>query len=529
MKRRFGDDDASAIPVRLLSFLRSSMMRRGYANLRVSLLLGLTSLLVAAESGRRPPNVIFLLADDLGYAEIGAFGQTKIRTPHLDRLAAEGMRFTQHYSGSSVCAPSRCVLMTGLHPGHAHVRDNRRVGVDDNVPLPAGTLTVGRLFKSAGYATAAFGKWGLGGLGSTGEPWQQGFDEFHGYLGQIEAHNLFPQQLWRNRERIRLDNPPMELVPGGTKLPEGANPDAPQSYAGFRGKQYGPDVYSDEALTFIRRNRDRPFFLYYPTVVPHLAMQVPEDSLAEYEGLWPDPPYTGTNGYLPHRRPRAAYAAMVTRLDREVGRMVALVRDLGLERNTIFVFTSDNGPLYDRVGGTDSEFFQSTGGLKGFKGALYEGGIRVPMIIRWAGRIEAGTSSARVTGFEDWLPTLAELIGAPADFTGIDGISFAATLRGEWQPERPLLYREIPGALYGGQQAVRMGDWKGVRRELVRSNKDHRTIELYDLAMDRGETTDVAATHPRIVAQIARLMRTERVPSAIFPFPSLDGLSSVKP
>jgi arylsulfatase len=220
---------------------------------------------------------------------------------------------------------------------------------------------------------------------------------------------------------------------------------------------------------------------------------------------------------------------MVTRLDREVGRMVALVRDLGLERNTIFVFTSDNGPLYDRVGGTDSEFFQSTGGLKGFKGALYEGGIRVPMIIRWAGRIEAGTSSARVTGFEDWLPTLAELIGAPADFTGIDGISFAATLRGEWQPERPLLYREIPGALYGGQQAVRMGDWKGVRRELVRSNKDHRTIELYDLAMDRGETTDVAATHPRIVAQIARLMRTERVPSAIFPFPSLDGLSSVKP
>jgi arylsulfatase A-like enzyme len=284
----------------------------------------------------------------------------------------------------------------------------------------------------------------------------------------------------------------------------------------------------EQARRFVRENKGRPFFLYVPTTVPHLALQVPEDSLAEYLGKWPETPYPGGRGYLPHFAPRAAYAAMITRLDREVGRLVDLVKELGLDEHTIFVFTSDNGPLYDQLGGTDSAFFQSAGPLRAFKGSLYEGGIREPTVIRWTGHIAAGKTCDRVTGFEDWLPTLLELIGAaeaiPRD---IDGISFAPTLRAQKQPQRPFLYREFPS--YGGQQSLRVGDWVAVRQNLKPRGKKAQPdlrIELYDLNRDIGQQHDVAAQHPDIVARMEKLMREQHASSPEFPLPALDNLTN---
>jgi arylsulfatase len=323
---------------------------------------------------------------------------------------------------------------------------------------------------------------------------------------------------------VALDNPAFSPY---QKLAPDADAKDPRSYAGFSGKQYAPDLIAEQARRFIRENSNRPFFLYFATTVPHLALQVPPDSLAEYQGQWLDEPYRGTNNYLPHVAPRAAYAAMITRLDREVGRMLDLVKELGLDEQTVFVFTSDNGPLHGRFGGTDSAFFDSANGFRGRKGSLYEGGIRVPCIVRWKGRIAAGATADRVTGFEDWLPTFLELAGArsaiPKD---LDGLSFAPTLLGRKQGARRFLYREFPA--YGGQQSVRLGDWKGVRRQLVPSAKSgnpQMQIELYDLSKDPGETTEVSARHPGLVAQIERLMSEQHVPSKEFPFPALDARS----
>jgi arylsulfatase A len=479
-----------------------------------------------ARSAERPrvPNIIFILADDLGYGDLGCYGQQRIRTPRLDRLAAEGMRFTQHYSGNAVCAPSRCVLMTGLHPGHAWVRDNRGMKPEGQFPLPAGTVTLARLLQGQGYVTGGFGKWGLGGPDSTGRPLAQGFTRFFGYNCQSVAHNYYPTYLWDDERRLTLDNP---VFSAHDKFRPEEDPADPRSYRRFSGVQYSPDLIAEQARQFVRANRSRPFFLFVPTTVPHLALQVPEDSLREYVGLWEDPPYPGGHGYLPHYTPRAAYAAMITRMDREIGSLVDLVRELGLERDTLFVFSSDNGPLYDRLGGTDSEFFNSHGGLRGRKGSLYEGGIRVPCIVRWTGQIAPGTSS-RVTGFEDWLPTLLELAGAKqAVPPHLDGISFAPTLRGQPQPERALLYREFPG--YGGQQCVRVGNWKAVRQDLLpRRNGKQRGVqpvvktELYDLATDPTESTDRSADQPQIVARLEQLMRVQHTPSKDFPMPVLD-------
>lgn len=477
--------------------------------------------LAEAASSTRPPNIIFLMADDLGYGELGCYGQKKIRTPNIDQLAAEGMRFTQHYAGNAVCAPSRCVLMTGLHPGHALVRDNREIKPEGQFPLLKGTITMARVFKNLGYATGAFGKWGLGGPDSAGAPLRQGFDRFFGYNCQRVAHNLYPTYLWDNDERLELNNPAFSAH---QKLPAGADPNDPASYQRYVGNDYAPDLYGEQALEFIKANQDRPFFLYFPTVVPHLALQVPEDSLAEYRGRWEDPPYPGGHGYLPQYSPRAAYAAMVTRMDRDVGRMSRLIDDLGLTENTIVVFTSDNGPTYDRLGGSDSEFFESATVFRGLKGSLYEGGIRVPCIVRWKGKIEAGTVSDRVTGFEDWLPTLVELAGrASSTPPNLDGISFAPTLLGHAQPKRPFLYREFPG--YGGQQFVRVGQWKGIRQNLSPRQKDaqpNRHIELYNLETDPGESKDVSGKHPRVVAKIERIMDRQHQPSKEFPMAALD-------
>jgi arylsulfatase len=453
----------------------------------------------AAEAGKpeKPakPNIVFILADDLGWGELGCYGQQKIRTPHLDRLAAEGLRFTQHYSGSAVCAPSRCALLTGRHMGHAAIRDNREIKPEGQQPLPDAEITLAELLRGAGYASAAIGKWGLGPPGSEGDPRRQGFDHFFGYNCQRHAHNFYPAFLYRDAEKIALEG----------------------NDGGATGKQYSHDLMEAEALAFIRQHKDRPFFLYLACTIPHLALQVPDDSLAEYLGKWDDPPYEGGKGYLPHKAPRAAYAAMVTRLDRSVGRVAALLKELGLDDRTLVLFSSDNGPTYDRLGGSDSEFFASAAGRRGLKGSLYEGGIRVPLVCRWPGRIRPGGTSDLASAFWDVLPTLCETAGIrPPEHC--DGISFLPTLlgRGE-QRQHEFLYWEFPA--YSGQQAVRLGNWKGVRREL---NKGRLQIELYDLAADPGEQNDLAAARPEVVARIEAIMAREHVRSPQFPLRGVD-------
>lgn len=447
---------------------------------------------ISSEANGGKPNIIFILADDLGYAELGCYGQKKIRTPNIDKLAAQGMKFTQHYSGSPVCAPSRCVLMTGKHTGHAQVRGNRQVGgkegwklgstIGGQWPLKAGTITVAKILKDAGYTTGAFGKWGLGRVGTTGDPNKQGFDHFFGYICQRQAHTFYPNHLWRDGQVQWLE-------------------------ANKNGKQqvYSHDLIADEALNFLKDNKDRPFFLYVPFTIPHVALQVPEDSLAEYKGKWPDPPYTGNKGYVPHLHPRACYAAMVTRMDRDVGRIMSLLKKLNLEDNTLVIFTSDNGPSY--AGGADSAFFDSAGPLRGLKGSVYEGGIRVPFIARWPGKIKAGSTSEYVSAFWDFLPTCTELldVDAPDD---IDGISMLPALLGqrEKQKKHEYFFWEL-----SGRQAVRMGDWKAVR------TKPNRKIELYNLKKDIGEQRNVADERPEIIAKITEIFKTGRTESEVFP------------
>jgi arylsulfatase A-like enzyme len=411
--------------------------------------------------------------------------------------------------------------MTGLHPGHAFIRDNRGVEPEGQFPIPADTVTLPKLLHPLGYTCGAFGKWGLGGPESSGRPLAQGIDRFFGYNCQAVAHNFYPTYLWDNDRRLPLANP--EFSPQ-QKLPPQADPRNPASYVSYSGRDYAPDLIAEEAREFVRANKDRPFFLYFPTTVPHLALQVPEDSLAEYEGQLDDAPYDGSRRYLPHRAPHAAYAAMVTRMDREIGRIMELIAELGLDERTIFVFSSDNGPLYDKLGGTDVEYFESAGPLRGRKASLYEGGIRVPTIVRWKGLVPSGTTSIRVSGFEDWLPTLLELAGAkentPAE---LDGISMAPTLLGKAQSERAFLYREYPSGQ--GQQSVRLGDWKAIRAHMRPKDKklpvDLR-IELYNLASDIGESHDVASRHPEVVAQAEALFQSQHRPSAEFPLPGID-------
>ncbi len=489
--------------------------------LSVCWLIGLASA-VAVLAGPARPNIIFIIADDLGYGDLGSYGQKKIRTPNLDRLTSEGMRFTAHYAGNNVCAPARCVLLSGKHPGHAYIRDNREQRPEGQQPVPAGELVLPLTLRRLGYANGGFGKWGLGPVGSEGDPGKQGFDRFFGYNCQRVAHNHYPTHLWDNDRRVTLNNPEFSAY---HRLPADARVEDPATYAAFAGRDYAPDLIAERARAFVREHRDRPFFLYYPTTVPHLALQVPEDSLAEYAGAFPEEPYRGDRGYLPHRAPRAAYAAMITRMDRDIGRLLTLVDELGLRENTIVVFTSDNGPLYDRLGGTDTDFFDSAGGFRGRKGAFHEGGFRVPCLVRWPGRIAAGTVSDRVTGFEDWLPTLLELTGNRREIPeATDGISFAPTLLGKRQRARPFLYRETTG--YGGQQCVRAGDWKVIRRNLKpgpnAKNQEPAPVELYHLGRDPGETDNLAAANPRVVRRLNRIMAREHTPSPLWPMPVLD-------
>ncbi len=490
-------------------------------------ILVLGVLTAAAASPR--PNIVFILADDLGYGDLSCYGQQKFKTPNIDRLAKEGMKFTAHYSGHNVCAPSRCVLMTGKHSGHGYIRENKQAKAlglpfeEGQAPVPANHLQLPLTLKSLGYTLGGFGKWGLGPVGSTGDPLAQGFDRFFGYNCQAVGHNYYPTHLWSNSTQIALNNPKFAAH---QKLATNADVNAASSYAKFTGRDYAPDLIGEQARSFMRENRERPFFLYFPTTVPHLALQVPEDSLTEFAGKFPEEPYPGGRGYLPHRTPRAAYAAMVTRLDREVGRLLDLVKELGLDESTIIVFTSDNGPLYDKLGGTDTDFFNSAAGFRGRKGSNYEGGVRVPCLVRWPGKIAPGTTSDRVTGFEDWLLTLLELSGdRKSTPRGIDGLSFAPTLLGKRQKERSFLYRESPG--YGGQQSIRVGDWKAIRTNLNpaprAANQAPSAIELYDLADDASETTNVAATNPKVVVELEKLMRKQHVPTEMWLMWALDG------
>ena len=484
--------------------------------------LVLVSALASPTRAAGPPNVVFIMADDLGFAELGCYGQKRIRTPRIDQLAKDGMRFTRNYSGNAVCAPSRCVLMTGKHPGHAWVRSNKEVRPEGQTPIPAAEVTLAELLKSDGYATGAFGKWGLGPPGSEGGPLKQGFDRFFGYNCQRHAHSYYPSYLWDNNQRIALKNNPP--IGGHARFPKDADATNPGNYSRFKGQDYAPDRIAAQALQFIKQNKNRPFFLYYPTVIPHLALHVPDEALEPYLALkWKDPPFTKLKGggYTPHFTPRAAYAAMITRLDTYVGRILDLLEKLGLADNTIVVFTSDNGTTHLKRE-VDYDFFASVKPLRGLKGSLYEGGVRVPLIARWPGHIPAGSTSDFLTGFEDWIPTLLALTGSrQAVPVGVDGISLADTLRGKPQAARPYLYREFAG--YGGQQAVWMGKWKGVRQRLSRPNNPNRMkIELFNLEQDIAESRDIAAQHPEIVSRIRKLMKREHRASTIFPNKALD-------
>jgi arylsulfatase A-like enzyme len=478
--------------------------------------------LVPALAAAKKPNIIFIMADDLGWSELGSYGQKKIKTPNIDRLAKEGMRFTANYSGNAVCAPSRCVLMTGKHPGHAIVRNNKSTKPEGQHPIPDSEVTIGELLQKEGYVTGAFGKWGLGNTWSTGNPTKQGFNRFFGYNCQAHAHSYYPATLWSDNELYKLNNKPP--VPGHASLPKGADSSDPRSYDMFKGQDYAPDRINDRALAFIQKNKDWPFYLYYPTVIPHVALHVPDEELKPYLAKkWNDPPFTRGKGYgyTPHFTPRAAYAAMITRMDRYIGNILNLVKKLGLEENTIVVFTSDNGTTHLKLE-VDYDFFESVKPLRGLKGSLYEGGVRVPLIVKWPGKVKAGSSSDYRTGFEDWMPTLLDLVDAKTQAPrNIDGISIAPEILGKKQPTRKFLYREFTG--YGGQQAVWMGDWKGVRQNMLRkNNKTPLKVELYNLKKDISESDDVAAKNPEVLAQIHKIMKTQHTVSSDFPFKPID-------
>ncbi|GAA5221894.1 arylsulfatase [Membranihabitans marinus] len=486
------------------------------------------------EVENRKPNIIYILADDLGYGDIGVYGSEKIETPNIDALAQNGMIFTDHYAGAPVCAPSRCVLLTGKHMGHAVVRGNDEwrergevwnyekaiydINLEGQRPIPENTETIGRMLQRVGYKTAVIGKWGLGAPETVGVPNNQGFDFFYGYNCQRQAHNLYPKHLWRNDEKIWLDN---EIVVPGHKLDPEADTLDPSSYEIYTQKDYAPKLMVDEALNFMDENRDSSFFLYFASPLPHVPLQAPQEYVDYYiEKFGDEKPYLGQNSYFPHRYPRAAYAAMVTYLDDQVGQLIQKLKDIGQYENTLVIFSSDNGPTYN--GGSDSEWFNSAGPFnesRGWgKGYTHEGGIRVPMIASWPSKIQHGTSTV-MSAFYDIFPTLADVAGSPIS-AEVDGKSLLPTFLGENSEEiHTFLYWEFPS--YTGQQAVRMGPWKGIRKNIL---KDSLTIELYNLDDDIREENNVAGQHPDILAQIVEIMKEEHETPVIekFRMPALE-------
>jgi arylsulfatase A-like enzyme len=453
--------------------------------------------LTACQSIEKPketekPNIIYLIADDLGYGDLSLTGQEKFKTPNIDKLASEGMIFSQHYSGSTVCAPSRASLFTGLHIGHCPVRGNKEWKDEGQFPLPDSVYMLSELLHSAGYVTGGFGKWGMGYPGSVSAPENVGFDEWFGYNCQRLAHNYYPEYLYHNSEKVFLE--------GNKNNGTG---------------DYAADLIHEKALEFIRNNKENSFFLFLPYTIPHAELLVPEDSTFEsFKGKFPETPYKGTDDGPKYRKgdygsqedPHAAFAAMVVRLDDMVGDIMNELKELGLEDNTLLIFTSDNGPHME--GGADPDFFDSNGPYKGYKRDLYEGGIHMPMIARWPSKIKAGSQSDHISAFWDIYPTFSEIAGvAPKE--AIDGISFLPTLTGEGtQKEHEYLYWEFYEK--GGRQAIRYKNWKAIRYNIVKNPES--LLELYDLSNDPGETKNLASEYPEIVEKLDSMMRVAHVP-----------------
>jgi arylsulfatase A len=440
--------------------------------------------LLLVEGSARKPNFIFLMLDDAGYGDVSCFGQKHFQTPNVDRLAEEGMKLTDFYASSTVCAPSRCSLMTGVHTGQAVVRGNHEIKPEGQFPLPKETLTIVELLKQEGYISGMFGKWGLGSPGSTGDPIHQGFDRFFGYNCQRQSHTFFPTHLWSNQEKVPLD-----------------------------GKTYSHHLIAEQALEFIRKNRKKPFFCYLPFTMPHAAMHAPEELVEPWRKKFPQfNPIVGKYRPPNQKNPAAVFAAMMTLMDRDLGRILDLLQEIGIAEDTLVIFTSDNGP--HKEGGHQPDFFDSNGPLRGYKRDLYEGGIRVPTLAWWPGKISADSTSD--TPFAGWdvLPTFCELAGIERPKQA-NGISFAPTLLGqnEKQEGREYLYWEFHEQ--GGKQAVRMGKWKGIRLQ-VRKNPGG-PIELYNLSKDIGEENNVASQFPRVVEKVDQLMKEARTPNPDFP------------
>jgi len=481
----------------------------------------LVSLIITGQTGhaQKRPNIVYILADDLGYGDIGSNGQTKIETPNIDAIAKNGMLFTQYYA-APVCAPSRYSLMTGKHSGHAYIRGNDEWDergpvwnfqameanpfLEGQRPIPDSTITLAELAKKSGYTTALVGKWGLGGYADAGHPNNQGFDYFYGFLCQREDHTYYPGHLWENKFRVPLNNtvqdPNIKLAPGVDSLDLA-------SYAQYQQKDYASDFLISAALRFIDKNKAAPFFLYYASPLPHVSLQAPQRWIDYYHKKFGDEkPFTG-GSYFPCRYPHATYAAMISTLDEEVGKIISKLKELNLYNNTIIVFTSDNGTASNA--GVDGSFFNSGGPFKSEKGLgkgfVHEGGIREPFIIQWPGKIKPASKTELVAANWDFVPTFCQLAGvtAPKD---IDGISYLPTITGRpaQQKKHDYLYWEFPES--GGQQAVRIGNWKGIRSNI---HKGNLVIELFDLGSDIQELHDVAAEHPDIVKKIEAIMKTE--------------------
>ncbi|MBN1482588.1 DUF4976 domain-containing protein [candidate division KSB1 bacterium] len=446
-----------------------------------------TPLFFCSKPSRRS-NIIYILADDLGYGDLGCYGQKNIKTPNLDKMAAEGIRFTDHYAGSTVCAPSRCCLMTGLDTGHARIRGNA------TVPLAPEDVTLPELLKTAGYSTGLIGKWGLGEADSTGVPNKKGFDYFFGYLNQIRAYNYYPDFLWRNEKKVKLNN---------------VNVVADQGYAKGIGSaatkrvDYSHDLFSREALQFVEQNKDNPFFLYLAYTIPHANN---EHWIVDQHGL--EVPDYGEYAHLDWPEAQKGHAAMITRMDRDIGRLLAKLDELNLDQNTLVIFSSDNGP--HREGLNDPDYNDSNGPLRGIKRDLYEGGIRVPMIVRWPGHCPAGATSNLPSAFWDIMPTLAEIVGFPAP-ENINGLSLLPTLTGksEEQKQHAYLYWEFHEGK-STHQAIRVHNWKGIRFD------PRGELELYDLSTDIGEQNNVAKAHPDIVAKIKDILAQARQPNDVW-------------
>lgn len=491
----------------------------------LSVILTITSCSLKRKNEKKKPNIIYILADDLGYGELGSYGQLKIETPNLDKLALNGLRFTQHYSGAPVSAPSRCALLTGRHMGNSAVRGNdewsergdvwnfRKViedpALEGQRPLPEGTKTIGHYLQTAGYKTGMVGKWGLGAPLSNSTPNNMGFDFFYGYNCQRQAHTYYPKHLWKNNKKVILNN---KIVPPGTKLSPEADPYDRNSYSDFELTDYAPELMHKEALKFISENKDSSFFLYYASPIPHVPLQAPKHWVDYYLKKFGDEkPYDGKKGYFPCRYPRATYAAMISYLDEQVGELMEELKRLGLYDNTIILFSSDNGPTYN--GGSDSPWFNSGGPFKSEygwgKGFLNEGGIRVPMIASWPDKISEGSTTDYISAFWDVLPTLCEIADVKIS-DNTDGTSFLPILLNSEQEQPEYIYYEYPE--YGGQQSVRIGDWKAIRKDIKKGNLE---IQLFNLKSDIQETTDIADEHPDIINRVNFIMKKEHTKSEV--------------